>query len=54
MNSFALQLITKTFSLELEEMGNAKIKACWRELLRAAIVQVPDGTGFKSPRAGVG
>lgn len=26
MNSFAWQLITRAFSLELEEMGNAKVK----------------------------
>lgn len=37
MNGFAWQLITKAFSRELEEIQDAKIKACRKELLGTAI-----------------
>lgn len=51
MNGFAWQLITRAFSPELEEMGDARIKACWKELASAAVAEGPDrACAPKSPR----
>lgn len=42
MNGFAWQLITQAFSLEVEEMGEARIKTRWKELVRAAAADGAD------------